>query len=98
MNLSINDFDIDDLLEFLEIYEKNPVFNIVNTKINLLKNTISDNEKLSEFLENARTKIKSHYINLNSKIQSDFNNQNNLNSSKYISNQTYEDIENNNEN
>ena len=95
MKLTINDFNIDDLLEFLEIYEKNPTFSIVNSKINRLKNSVSDNDNLLEFLENARTKIKSHYINLNSKIESEINNQSNLNISKYNSNVSYEDLENN---
>ena len=78
MELSINDFNIPDLLDFLEIHEENPNFSIVNAKINALKSTVSDNDNLIEFLENARTKIKSHYINLSSKIESEINSQNNL--------------------
>lgn len=94
MELSINDFNIPDLLDFLEIYEENPNFSIVNAKINALKSTVSDNDNLIEFLENARTKIKSHYINLSSKIESEINSQNNLNISKY-NNKSYKDLENN---
>lgn len=70
MKLNINDFNIQDLLDFLEIEDETPTFNVINTKINKFKEKVKDDINLTNFLDNAKTKIKSHYLNVSNKITS----------------------------
>ena len=74
MKLNINDFSIQDLFDFLEIEQENPTLNLINTKIDKFKEKVKDDNNLSNFLDNAKTKIKSHYLNINNKITSNINN------------------------
>lgn len=77
MKLNINDFNIQDLLDFLEIEDETPTFNIINTKIKKFKEKVKDDSNLTNFLDNAKTKIKSHYLNVSNKITSLISNGNN---------------------
>lgn len=77
MKLNINDFNIQDLLDFLEIEDETPTFNIINTKIDKFKEKVKNDKNLTNFLDNAKTKIKSHYLNVSNKITSIINNDKN---------------------
>lgn len=90
MKLNINDFSIKDLLDFLEIEEDTPSFNIINTKIDKFKEKVKDDSNLTNFLDNAKTKIKSHYLNVSNKISSIISNRNNQRFNFYENNKEEE--------
>ena len=69
MSLNINDFNIPELFDFLEINEKTPSFTIVKNKIDGLKEKVSNNTELLNFLNKAEQKIKNYYENQNNKIE-----------------------------
>ena len=56
MNLNINDFNLPDLLDFLEIFDKNITLDQINSKINEFIKNIND-DKLINFLQQAKIKI-----------------------------------------
>ena len=97
MNLNINDYTFDELLDFLEIKENSTNLSIINSKIDSLIASVAENKNLTDFLEKAKTKITSDYIKLNSLINSNTETSNSLIYDSINNNEESSDEESNNE-
>lgn len=82
-DLDINDFTIQDLLDFLEIEEETPTFILINITIDKFKERVKNNTNLSKFLDDAQAKLKKYYLNESNEISSSSSNITNNNKEIY---------------